>query len=127
MWLHMRLRRQTTIIALPLLALLAIAVAWFLGLGTPGMMNLPRPFDSERWKAAHTLTKVRCGMVADLRYRVGLVGRSEADVLELLGDDDDERTGPPTFYVLCPDLIDFYFLEIKWKDGRVASTGVGLT
>ena len=114
-------------IALPLLSILGIAVAWFLGLGTPGKMNLPRPFDSERWKAADPLTKARCGMMADLRYRFGLVGRSEAEVVELLGNDDDEATGPPTFYVLCPDLIDFYYLEIEWKDGRVASTRIGVT
>jgi hypothetical protein len=66
-------------------------------------------------------------MMADLRFRVGLVGRSEAEVVELLGNDDDEATGPPTFYVLCPDLIDFYYLEIEWKDGRVASTRIGVT
>jgi hypothetical protein len=48
-------------------------------------------------------------------------------VVELLGNDDDEATGPPTFYVLCPDLIDFYYLEIEWKDGRVASTRIGVT
>ena len=120
--------RRAAVIALPLLLLLLVVLfAWFLGLGTPGMMNLPRPFDSEQWKAADPSSKVRCGMAADLRYRIELVGKSDAEVLELLGQADDEAAGPPTFYVLCPDLIDFYYLEIEWKDGRVASTRVRLT
>jgi hypothetical protein len=35
-----------------LLMSLGIYVAWFLGIGTPGRENLPRPFSSKEWKSA---------------------------------------------------------------------------
>ena len=104
-------------------AVIGLGLAWFFGLGTPGMQNLPRPFSSQRWKASAD-TEVRCGMVLDLRHRVGLVGRTRDDILQLLGKPDRARNGLPTVYALCPSFADIYILELGWKDGRVVATRV---
>ena len=106
------------------LVLLAIALAWLYGLGTPEFGNLPRRFSSSGWKAADTGSDIRCSMLADLRHRIGLKGKTEAEILALLGEDDDEASGPPRMYFLCPSLADYHILEIEWSNGRVVSTTV---
>lgn len=60
-------------------------------------------------------------MILDLTWRVGVVGRTEAEILSLLGKADKEDGGLPHYYMLCPSFIDIYVLELKWKDGRVSS------
>lgn len=105
----------------------ALGLAWLLGLGTPGCANLPRPFDSEKWKAASHWEKVRCGMVTDLRRRIGLVGKTRADIVQLLGEADAGEAGFPTGYLLCPSFADIYILRLEWKAGRVSSAEVGDT
>jgi hypothetical protein len=60
-------------------------------------------------------------MVSDLRYRVGLVGRSKAEVINMLGKPEEQQDDLPTDYELCPSLADTYILELAWKQGRVAS------
>jgi hypothetical protein len=102
-------------------ALFGLGAAWFSGLGTPGMQNLPRPFSSDRWKAA---TDARCAMVLDLRNRIGLVGRTRKEILQLLGWPDGSKDGLPAAYALCPSFVDIFILELAWKDGRVVSTRV---
>jgi hypothetical protein len=113
-------------LVLPLLAaaLLGVTAVWFFGIGTPVMMTMPRPFSAERWRTAEDGSYVRCAMVADLRYRIGLVGRTGADVVELLGPPDLASGGLPASYVLCPSFMDVYILEIRWENGRVAATEV---
>lgn len=91
------------------------------------MMMLPRPFDSERWKAAGHDADLRCTMVTDLKHRVGLIGKTKQDVLQLLGRPDDQNGGLPTGYLLCPSLFDFYILRLGWRDDRVASATLGST
>ena len=113
------------LLILVLAPLLALGLAWCVGVGTPGTMNLPRPFNSAKWKAADVPDSyVRCSMVADLRHRVGLVGRTEAEIIELLGPPDAVSNGLPLYYGLCPSYMDVYVLEIEWENGRVASTFV---
>ena len=104
------------------LVLPAVGLAWLLGLGTPTMMSLPRPFDSERWKQATEWDYARCEMVFDLRHRIGLVGRTVADVHQMLGPTGAEVSGMPAVYVLCPSVTDYYILELEWKNGFVVST-----
>ncbi len=93
------------------------------------MMSFPRPFSSELWKDAKAgavdgTNDIRCRMILDLRVRVGLVGRSQVEVLRLLGDERENRPGPPSSYILCPSLADYYVLELAWIDGKVSSTRV---
>jgi len=86
-----------------------------------------RAFDSAQWKAADTLDETRCEMVDDLLKKVSLEGRSRENVVELLGEPDKQENGPD-FYVLCPKMIDFMILEVKWDEtDRVASTKVRST
>ena len=61
-------------------------------------------------------------MVADLRHRVGLTGKSRSEVVNLLGEDIDGSTNPPRVYALCPSFADVYILELKWVGDRVEST-----
>jgi hypothetical protein len=92
------------------------------GCGEPNVGKHPRPFQSELWKSAGG-GDVRCDMVADLRERIGLVGKTKAQLIELLGPPSDDGQGG-THYHLCPSFTDIWILEIRWKDGRVASTTV---
>ena len=107
---------------LPTCIVIGVALIWLFGIGTPGAMNFPRPFDSESWKAARAGSYVRCAMVTDLRHRVGLTGKTASEVIQLLGKDADRLSDPPRVYELCPSLADYYILEIKWVGGRVEST-----
>lgn len=110
--------------------MLLFSAAWFLGIGTTHrMMSFPRPFSSELWKKAKAgavdgTDDVRCRMTLDLRMRVGLVGRSKEEVLRLLGDERENRLGPPSSYILCPSLADYYVLELTWNHGKVSSTRI---
>lgn len=100
-----------------------VAAAWLFGLGTPTVTSQPEPFNSERWKAADHWSETRCRMVADLRFRVGLVGKTEREVVQLIGEDIDGNR-PPKLYLLCPSLADNFALELEWKDGRVVSSWI---
>jgi hypothetical protein len=88
----------------------------------PTIAKHPQPFQSKLWKEAG-VSDVRCDMIDDLRKHVGLVGRTRADLLELLGPPSVDGQGG-THYHLCPSLADIWILEVHWKDGRVASTTV---
>ena len=119
----MECRVSHRILAGGIVLALLVGLAWALGIGTPGYTNLPRPFNSEAWKAADGWDETRCGMVADLQYRLGLVGRTEAEITQLLGP-PTQRQGNTTEYHLCPSLADIYILELQWLNGRVASMRV---
>jgi hypothetical protein len=101
--------------------LIGLGAVYLFGLATPDSMNFPRPFNSERWKAADLDGNLRCSMVTDLRYRVGLTGRTREEVVSLLGRPDGEANRLPAFYDLCPSFMDVYVLELTWENGRVAS------
>ena len=83
----------------------------------------PRPFDSTLWKSASGIGDERCNMVSDLLDRVKLVGRTRSEVVALLGEPHQHGTGVD-HYELCPSLSDIWILEIRWRDGRVASTNI---
>ena len=103
------------------LLLIGAGVFWLFGVGTPGAMNLPRPFSASRWKAPDEERYARCSMVADLRHRIGLVGKTRVEIIRLLGAPDEQQSGYPTVYLLCPSMADIFILELEWKQGRVAS------
>jgi hypothetical protein len=104
--------------------LLALFLVWSCGLATPDAFNLPTLFSSERWKASMDGREARCSMVADLTHRLGLVGRTEGEVTNLLGKPDEREDASTTAYLLCPSMADIYILELTWKQGRVASARV---
>jgi hypothetical protein len=111
------------------LALLAIAAAVLALLygwraGGPYTSAVPRTFNSEGWKAAEGDT--RCGMIADLQHRVGVVGRTRSDLYGMLGKPEDEDNRDPTLdhWHLCPSFMDIYILEVRWRDNRVAAAWV---
>lgn len=130
-------RRRVILVTLLASALfLAVYAIWFLGLSTPGMHNLPRPFQSARWKASDgSSSYVRCSMINDLRDTVRLVGRSRAEIVALLGPDETHRifryekpsAAEPRTYVLCPSALNYYVLTLEWRNGRVSAAEVWQT
>jgi hypothetical protein len=63
-------------------------------------------------------------MIPDLKHRIGLAGRSQRDVIALLGVPDIEVDTSTSVYLLCPALDDVYILELVWRDERVVSMRV---
>ena len=82
--------------------------------------TLPRPFNSEKWKSADHWGDTRCAMLADLRTRVGIEGRTKKELVELLGPDENESAAANlSHWHLCPSFMDVWILEIRWE-GDVA-------
>jgi hypothetical protein len=100
----------------------ALLYGWFEG--GPYTSTLPRTFNSKDWKVAND--GARCGMLADLRYRVGVVGRTRTELYGMLGKPDDEDSNDPTLdhWHLCPSFMDVYILEVRWRDNRAVSEWV---
>jgi hypothetical protein len=86
----------------------------------------PRPFDSASWKATDIAkSSRRCGMVADLKFRVGIVGSTVSELNLLLGDPDDPTVYEnSSYWVLCPSFMDVWVLEVQWRNGRAISAVV---
>lgn len=113
-----KLRHLGCIVLLALFAgILMSSFAWMIG--GPYTSAFPRPFNSARWKEADTNGGARCGMIADLIYRVGIEQRSRAELVQMLGKPDD-ADGDPTssYWLLCPSFLDIYVLEIRWGKDR---------
>ncbi len=120
-------RRSIIAVTLGLLAGGLLGAAWLIGIGTATWPGFPRPFDAGLWRAAATgvvdgMNDVRCRMVQDLRYRIGLNGRTPGQVIELLGDEREGRGGLPDSYVLCPTMADYMVLRLLWKGDRVVGS-----
>ena len=64
-------------------------------------------------------------MVADLRLRLGVVGKSRSQLHDLLGEPEDEDSDPAlSHWHLCPSFMDVYNSEIRRRDNRVADAWV---
>ena len=64
-------------------------------------------------------------MLIDLRWRVGVEGKSRAELTKLLGPPDDQRGEPGTSaWLLCPSFLDIWILEVRWQNDRVADAWV---
>lgn len=84
-----------------------------------------QPFDAARWKAARGWDNTRCSMLADLGSRIGVVGKTRAELDRLLGppeDEEDDRTS--SHWHVCPSLVDIYVLEVRWRSDRAVSARV---
>ena len=91
----------------------------------PYTSALPRPFNSDRWKAADTWSDTRCSMLADLKHRIGVVGKTQAELYRLLGKPPHEDGDPTSsHWELCPSFMDIFILEVEWRDGRAVSARV---
>lgn len=104
--------------------LLILAVPFACMSGGAYTETFPRPFDSERWKAADVSggSEARCAMLADLRVRIGVLGRTKADLSQLLGEPQDDPWEPQSSYwLLCNSLIDVWVLRVDWQDGRASA------
>jgi hypothetical protein len=61
----------------------------------------------------------RCGMLTDLKIRVGLEGKTRDEIVTLLGEPEDVRREPNVSrWLLCPSFMDVWVLAIRWKDDR---------
>ena len=86
-------------------------------------MTLPMPFSSDRWKQAQEGDD-RGRMLWDLEHRVGLVGRTRAEAIALLGQPlRVNETGSITYY-LCDGFIDPLLLNVELSHGRVTGTSI---
>ena len=110
---------------------LALCAALMFGLVTtcmfpgPYTSALPRPFASDRWQAPDSRKDTRCAMLADLTYRVGVVGRTRSELYHMLGKPDrEERDGTSSEWLLCPSFTDIFVLRVGWHDGRAVSADV---
>lgn len=116
-------RRGCILLAVLAAGVPALAIGWIVG--TPYTSTLPRAFDSARWQAADADGNTRCGMLADLTYRVGVEGKSRAEIIRMLGKPDDKGGDPMwSYWLLCPSFMDVYILEIRWDKERAASATV---
>ncbi len=102
------------------LILCSLGFAWLFGLGTPDSTNIPQPFNSRRWKAADLWGDRRCSMILDLQYRVGIVGKSRAEIQGLLGKPEHDEKSTSDWH-LCPSFMDIYILEVEWRNDRAIS------
>lgn len=95
-------------------------------LSGPYTETLPRPFNSEQWIAGHEIRDDRrCGMLADLKARVGLVGKTRGEVVALLGEPEDFRLElTMSRWLLCPSFMDVWVLGIRWENGRAVEAFV---
>ena len=105
----------------------ALLVAWLFG--RPYTSTLPRSFDSEVWKAANPTgypdDDTRCGMIADLQFRIGVGGKTREELVGLLGEPEAWRDDPATeYWPLCPSFLDVWVLTVRWKSGRAVEAVV---
>ena len=64
-------------------------------------------------------------MVPDLRIRVGIVGKTRDEVIDLLGEPEDRRREPDmSYWLLCPNFLDILVLSVRWKNARDVDTFV---
>ena len=114
-----QVRRRVIFFAI-IVAALVLLYSWLEG--GPYTSSMPRTFDSTGWKAANA--DARCGMVADLLHRVGVVGRTRVEIYNMLGQPETEANSIPgsDHWHMCPSSMDIYILEVRWRDNRVAST-----
>ena len=107
--------------------LFALPVGWMMG--RPYTSSIPRSFDPQAWQDADPTgwpaDNTRCGMIADLRMRVGIEGKSRNDLLELLGEPEKLPSAPNReYWPLCPSFLDIWVLSVRWRDGQAIDAAV---
>ena len=93
--------------------------------GGPCTETVPRPFSSAEWKSADTWGDARCAMLSDLRFRIGIDGKSRTELTDMLGRDEAEDSDTNhSHWHLCPSLMDIWILEVRWEDDIVTESRV---
>lgn len=120
-------KRSRVLGCLALLLFVTVMVALVSTCLFPGPYTsaVPRSFNSDQWKSADTWSETRCGMLADLTHRIGVVGKTQSELYDLLGKpkhDDGDPTS--SHWELCPSFMDVFILEVRWRDGRAVSAQV---
>lgn len=87
--------------------------------------TVPRPFNSAKWKSIDHWEDTRCAMLADLRIRIGVEGKTKLELAELLGPDENENSDPNlSHWHLCPTFMDIWILEVRWENDIAADSWV---
>ncbi len=64
-------------------------------------------------------------MLADLHFRIGVSGRTQAELTQLLGEPETVPWEPQSSYwLLCNSYIDVWVLTVKWQEGRATAVTV---
>lgn len=91
----------------------------------PYTETIPRFFNSDGWKDADLDGTTRCGMILDLKYRIGIVGKMRSEINAFLGKPEQDRINPNiSYWLLCPSFIDIWVLDVKWENRRAASASI---
>jgi hypothetical protein len=110
------------LLAFVLTGLWLLSILMFPG---PYTSALPRSFDAVVWKRSESVDGARCGMLADLRFHIGLKGKSRAEVQALLGlPEDEDGLRKTSLWLLCPSFMDIWVLEVRWSNNRVVEDWV---
>jgi hypothetical protein len=109
------------------LVIMGLPILWLMG--GPYTTTFPRSFDQGDWKAAAPAAypddDARCGMIADLQYRVGVVGKTRIELVELLGEPEPVSYAPTrSYWLLCPSFLDIWVLDVRWEHGRAVEASV---
>lgn len=108
-----------------ILLFLLILLPLFYIRGGPHTEAVPQPFSSAEWKDADTWRDTRCAMLSDLRFRIGIEGKSRSELIDLLGQDEDEGSDPNiSHWHLCPSFMDVWILEVSWEHDIAADSWV---
>lgn len=107
-------------------AVIALLLGWLSG--GAYTETFPRPFNAERWKSTtgnDIDDNTRCGMMADLKYRVGIVGKTRIELAQLLGESHTSQfeLGSSDWF-LCPSFLDIWVLHVEWDGDRAVSASV---
>jgi hypothetical protein len=127
-WLFRKILRSESVVAITaVLATVASApIAYIVGVGIFFSLLLYHPndeFDKERW---HTDKEKRYELSEDIIKSELLIGKSKAEVKQLLGDDYDGTEDDWHYYLgfvpsiggIDPDVLDIYF-----EGGKVVRVG----
>lgn len=112
------------LVAAAIVALL-LAAGWASVFGGPYTKTVPQFFNSTGWQRADLTSNTRCSMVGDLIGRVGVVGKSRAELVELLGSPEGHGNDPVvSHWHLCPSFMDVYIMEVRWSGDKAVSASV---
>lgn len=125
--------RRVKLFNIVIISVFAIIV--FAALICFGIYKYSHTFTTDKWNSN---TENRKKIVSDMLNKHKLVGMSEPDIIELLGDEDSEQSSfkiskeyfPPEttiVYFLGVDYMDFCWLIISLEDGVVRSYCIDVT
>lgn len=109
------------------LGIVIIPILWLIG--GPYTTTVPRPFNSSDWTAAQPSAypddDTRCGMIADLQFRIGVEGKTRTELTALLGEPEPVAYAPTrSYWPLCPSFLDIWVLDVRWEGEKAVEASV---